>query len=107
MAATIALLGDIMLDREVNAPRLLYHAPSAVACEPGARPAPLVYPNTECSRAWLTSRGVDVSLITATSHAATCRRVPNSSSADEPHYPFADLLPLLNQADVVIANLGR
>lgn len=105
MTVSVALLGDIMFDRRIDRPRLLYHSPSVISCAAAVRPASFVYPNTQASRDWLQGHGVDLSYVGVTSHSTICRPVNDIPPEDELTVPFADLKPVLHDADLVIANL--
>jgi poly-gamma-glutamate synthesis protein (capsule biosynthesis protein) len=105
-SVTVTAVGDIMFDRMVRPPRVLFYMPEAAASIPRYNPAlPLPFLNTEESIEWLHRRGVSTEGVDKTSHASESILLDFPPDALDPAYPFRGVRSVLSQSDLVFGNL--
>jgi poly-gamma-glutamate capsule biosynthesis protein CapA/YwtB (metallophosphatase superfamily) len=103
---TITGVGDIMLDRLLQAPRVFYHLPDLSACPgPSVSRVALPFINSDASRRWLNALGRSTADVVSSAHASACMPVDAGESVSDPDFPFAAIAGRLAESDMVVGNL--
>ncbi len=106
-SVTISAVGDIMLDRRLQPPRVFYHYPEVSSCVIGLESNyKIPFINSSESHQWLASLDRSTQGIHATSHAATSLPVELPKAVEnDANYVFRAMADELRGSDMVFGNL--